>query len=357
MTLDGVKPQPLRGQERSGCSDTRDASGMPIVTVGLPVRNGSRYLEQALTAILSQEYPTLAVAIFDNASTDNTKEICRRVCDGCQVTYHRFDEDCGAIANFNRAFHLTSGELFCWAAHDDRMLPGFIQRCVSAIEDNPDAAMCVTSVRFIGRDGEYIGHFEETQELASPDVRHRLRSLLRRRGWFLSYGLARRSVLERTELLRPVPGTDVVLLWELLLRHRFCVVEDELLEYRIIRGSGRTSAHLAQKLVPGRGPHWYRLKSLRLWRELWMASRSADLPRHVRLTAKSELVRWLFTWYWRALVYDDLCGECALAAQRRQWARAGGIAVLMGLVQPVRSWVLVREGDIKRRLGLDSPPL
>jgi len=47
----------------------------PLVTVNLVVLNGEKYIRHCLDAIRQQTYPNLEINIFDNGSTDGTKEI------------------------------------------------------------------------------------------------------------------------------------------------------------------------------------------------------------------------------------------------------------------------------------------
>ena len=47
-----------------------------IISVGMPVYNGERYLETAVRSILDQTNADFELIISDNASTDRTKEIC-----------------------------------------------------------------------------------------------------------------------------------------------------------------------------------------------------------------------------------------------------------------------------------------
>ena len=50
----------------------------PRVTIGLPVYNGERFLEQTLDSLLAQSYTDFELIISDNASTDRTEEILKR---------------------------------------------------------------------------------------------------------------------------------------------------------------------------------------------------------------------------------------------------------------------------------------
>ena len=51
---------------------------MPLVTIGMPVYNGSASLESSIESILSQSYQNLEIIISDNNSEDSSMEICRK---------------------------------------------------------------------------------------------------------------------------------------------------------------------------------------------------------------------------------------------------------------------------------------
>ena len=92
----------------------------PLVTVGLPVYNGERYLAEALEAALAQDLDDLEVVVCDNASEDSTREIALDyVARDRRVRYHRNERNLGLARNFNRVFELSRGKYFKWTAHDD----------------------------------------------------------------------------------------------------------------------------------------------------------------------------------------------------------------------------------------------
>ena len=51
----------------------------PLVSIGLPVRNGERTVGRAIRTVLEQDYAHLELVISDNASDDGTEEICREL--------------------------------------------------------------------------------------------------------------------------------------------------------------------------------------------------------------------------------------------------------------------------------------
>jgi glycosyltransferase involved in cell wall biosynthesis len=111
---------------------------MPQVSVGLPVYNGERFVADALASILAQTWQDLEVIVCDNASTDRTREICEAfAARDPRVRYYRNERNLGASPNWNRAFELSRGELFKWAAHDDVLCPTYIERAVAALMRSP----------------------------------------------------------------------------------------------------------------------------------------------------------------------------------------------------------------------------
>ena len=49
----------------------------PLVSIGLPVYNGERYLREALDSLLTQTFADFELILSDNCSTDGTADICR----------------------------------------------------------------------------------------------------------------------------------------------------------------------------------------------------------------------------------------------------------------------------------------
>src|SRR3989304_6465989 len=115
----------------------------PLVSVGLPVFNGNKYIEQAIDSILAQTYQNFELIISDNASNDRTQEICQAfVARDKRIKYFRNDKNLGAAPNFNNVFNLSSGKYFKWAAYDDLLAPDFLSRCIDVLESMPDVVLC-----------------------------------------------------------------------------------------------------------------------------------------------------------------------------------------------------------------------
>lgn len=205
----------------------------PRVTIGLPVRNGARYLERQVDSILAQDFTDFELVISDNASSDATEQICRRYAEqDDRVRYHRTEVDRGLAWNWNRTFELATAPYFKWVAHDDEHEPTFLSRCVEVLDADPTVVCCHSASVDIDEDGVVLQHYPARTRPASPSPHIRFGDVLRPHPCFQIYGVVRREELAKTQLHRPVPEIDHVLIAELSLLGRLYEVEDPLFRRR-----------------------------------------------------------------------------------------------------------------------------
>lgn len=201
----------------------------PRVSIGMPVRNGELYVDEAIRSILSQTFGDLELIISDNGSTDGTEAICRdSAARDDRVRYYRCDANRGAAWNFNHVARLAVGEYFKWAAHDDLCAAALVQRCVDVLDANPEVVLCQSRVRMIDADGHVIGDYDVHVATDVETPHDRFRAVLGDNMCFATFGLIRRDALMRTPLFGPYAHADGVLLSRLALAGRFCEVDDYL---------------------------------------------------------------------------------------------------------------------------------
>src|SRR5215510_10149310 len=189
----------------------------PRVTIGLPVYNGERFLEQTLDSLLVQSYADFELIISDNASTDRTEEICR--------VY---------ALKYNHLFALSTGEYFKWATADDVCQPNYLARCVDVLDSDPSIVLAFPKTRFIDETGELLETTDSDWHLQSEAAHERLRFVLYAGGWVNSIlGLIRSNALSKTRLLASYAGGDYSLLGELSLLGKFYEIPDYLFLRRI----------------------------------------------------------------------------------------------------------------------------
>ena len=75
--------------------------GLPFLTIGFPTFNRSDVIEERIEEILSQTFQDFIIVISDNGSTDNTEEICLRLCKrDKRIRYIRHEKNMGFFWNF-----------------------------------------------------------------------------------------------------------------------------------------------------------------------------------------------------------------------------------------------------------------
>ncbi len=210
-------------------------SDQPKVSIGMPVYNGEKYIEQALDSILSQTYKNMEIIISDNASTDRTAEICAcYASDDSRISFVQNESNLGAAPNYNRVFKIASGKYFKWAAHDDFIAPTFIEKCVNVMEANLRVVVCYPQGYVVDKDGGVISEYDPEPDLTGLKPAERFRQFM-----FTSYlnvqmsGLMRSDVLRKTGMYGSYPASDEVLSAELSLHGEFHVIPERLLFIRL----------------------------------------------------------------------------------------------------------------------------
>lgn len=246
----------------------------PQLSIGLPVFNGESYLEAAIRAIAEQTFEDWELILADNASTDGTKDICRRWSESDpRIRWARTEAHTGAARNFNRVFALATGAYFKWAAHDDLIEPTYLERCIEVLQTDPDIVLAHSEMIEIDERGETKRDLDsDIRDIAHDDPARRFKGAIALdHGCFDVFGIIRHAALAQSKLIAPYLGSDRVLLAELALHGKFQRVDEKLFlsrehPERSIRmrsdrereqwfGAGRP----AQKMRP----NWRRLSAVR----------------------------------------------------------------------------------------------
>jgi Glycosyl transferase family 2 len=264
----------------------------PLVTVGIPVYNGERYLARALDSLLAQTFDDFEIVLCDNASEDRTAEICAAYANrDPRIRFYRNPQNLGLVRNFNRTFELAKGTYFKWASHDDWHARESLELTVKALEANPDAALCGTGVSIVDEDGIEYDRWSPPGDLRLPEPHQRLRNLL----WTLGryphemFGLLRADTLRHTQLMRNYLGSDRVMLAELSLLGSILYVPETLHFYTVARQT--TAPPASVKYDPANAGR----VQLRTWRMIYehlrVVQRSSTPARHKLFLAGSVLGR------------------------------------------------------------------
>ncbi len=193
---------------------------MTTVSIGIPVYNGERFLDASLDSLLGQTYEDIEFVVSDNGSTDGTEEICRdRVARDPRLRYLRSPVNRGAAWNYANVVRETSGSYFKWATHDDLVAPTYVERCMEVFAEAPESVGVVYArTAIIDEIGDAKREYHDNLDIRDPKPWLRLRRLV---GNIVmsnaSFGVIRRSVLERSRLLGAFPSADYAMMAEFAL--------------------------------------------------------------------------------------------------------------------------------------------
>lgn len=114
----------------------------PLVSIVMPVFNGSGYLREAIDSALAQTHPEVEILVVNDGSTDSgrTRDVCLSY--GGRIRY--FEKENGGVGDaLNFAIQRMRGEYFSWLSHDDAYYPDKLAGQLRLIGQQGDpAAVC-----------------------------------------------------------------------------------------------------------------------------------------------------------------------------------------------------------------------
>jgi len=116
----------------------------PLVSIVIPVYNGSNYMKDAIDSALNQTYKNIEIIVVNDGSNDNgeTEKIALSYEDKIRYIYK---ENGGVATAVNVGINNMRGEYFAWLSHDDMYYPNKTQMQIDAIIDTGDMKTIVHS--------------------------------------------------------------------------------------------------------------------------------------------------------------------------------------------------------------------
>ena len=141
-----------------------------LVSIGLPTFNRAKVLRRAVDSLLAQTYRNFELIISDNASSDETQEICRQyAARDPRVRYVRQKENIGAAPNNIFVLREARGEYFLWTADDDWWAPEYVASLVEVLENHSGYGVALCSFQRLYPDGRA---YDEMIMSGDNDVTH-----------------------------------------------------------------------------------------------------------------------------------------------------------------------------------------
>jgi len=125
-----------------------------IITI---TRNSSRYLEQTVRSVLSQEYPDLEYILVDGGSTDGTLDLIRRYAAEDSRIRWISEPDRGISDAMNKGIGLATGEIIAHLHSDDRYpAADVLSRVAAAFRQHPDALWLTGGEYIVDEEGAIL---------------------------------------------------------------------------------------------------------------------------------------------------------------------------------------------------------
>jgi glycosyltransferase involved in cell wall biosynthesis len=171
----------------------------PLVTLGVPVRNGARTLAMALDSLRRQTYENLEILLSDNESSDETANIMRAFAtEDLRATYVRHDDALKVLDHFSKVIQAARGKYIVLCAADDERNDAYVETLVDALERDPKAVLAFGRVVAVSEDGRRRDLPFEFENSSLPIWRRIARSAWTHCTHF--YGMWRTSVLRSIQI-------------------------------------------------------------------------------------------------------------------------------------------------------------
>ncbi len=198
----------------------------PVISVILPVYNAASFLKEAIDSILNQSFSDFELLIYDDGSTDSSRNIIDTYQDK-RIVRHYSDINQGLISVLNRGLNDAKGKYIARMDADDICLPDRFIKQLSFMELHPDYGICGTQLQLIHND----------QVLSRP-----VDDLALRWWFFKGSPFAHPSVMIRSSVIRKhqlsfdstaYVAEDYDLWWRMAFYCKMHNLEEVLLRYRV----------------------------------------------------------------------------------------------------------------------------
>jgi cellulose synthase/poly-beta-1,6-N-acetylglucosamine synthase-like glycosyltransferase len=140
--LDHLRPRPLKPVTRARAPQAVRPHEERLFSVVVPCYNYGRFLEEAVRSVLDQVGVGVEVIVVDDASTDSTPEVARRLAEeDSRVRYRRNDANLGHVLTFNVGLAETVGDFVVRLDADDLIAAGAFARAAALLEAFPSVGL------------------------------------------------------------------------------------------------------------------------------------------------------------------------------------------------------------------------
>lgn len=141
----------------------------PLVSVVMPSMNQPEFIDEAITSVLSQDYPNIELIVADGGSRQDTLDILARRQQQDRRLRYFSRPDRGPAHALNGAMAIVRGTIIGWLNSDDLYAPGAIRRAMDVLAEQPRLLMVYGHGRHVDAQGRPIGDYPTLPPSASVE--------------------------------------------------------------------------------------------------------------------------------------------------------------------------------------------
>lgn len=118
-----------------------------LVSVIIVNYNGKVYLDDCITSLIEQTYPAIEIVLVDNGSNDDSIDHVKKKYPFVKIIDNK--ENLGFVKGVNIGINHARGEFIATLNNDTRVVPGWVEELVVAINSGKNIGMCASKMLFM----------------------------------------------------------------------------------------------------------------------------------------------------------------------------------------------------------------
>lgn len=124
----------------------------PLISIIIPVFNNERYIKECVNSALNQDYDNIEIIIVNDGSTDDTKNICKKLEEKHTTVTLYNQKNSGVSASRNFGIKKSKGAFIYFLDSDDTIPANCISLLYNALSStSADVALNYSHKKFIGK--------------------------------------------------------------------------------------------------------------------------------------------------------------------------------------------------------------
>lgn len=195
------------------------------VTVITPTYNRGELIVNTIESVLAQDFDDYIYIILDDGSTDNTREVVKKMIKGRNNIFYLHHDNMGEAKTVNRGWNISNSEYFLQVNSDDTIDKTLLSELVFALDERPDCVLAYPDFRIVDQGGNVLN-----------EVKNEDWNFIEALSLFSCYAAVPGAVIRKSAFknLRIIKDTeykyinDVKMLWDMALSGNFLHVPTSL---------------------------------------------------------------------------------------------------------------------------------